>query len=541
MKIVSHSWRRLARIIVIVLTLCCLMGPVSVLPAAFKIDATGGQVISGAALKEKVNAFRDAHEKEILREFVGLLAMPNLASDKPNIIKNGNAVADLLRRHGVASRILELEGAPPVVFGELTTPGAKSTVTFYAHYDGQPVDPSQWKGEPWVPVLRDNRLEAGGQVINWSALPAKLNPDWRLYARSASDDKAPIIGMVAALDALRDAKVPLSVNLKFFFEGEEEAGSPHLEQFLSRYAELLKTDLWILCDGPIHQTNRIQVVFGARGTTGLELTVYGPNRGLHSGHYGNWAPNPIVLLTHLIDSMRDTNARILINKFYEDVRPLTPREQQAVEAMPAVDDQLKKELALGSAEGDGATLAEQLMKPAINLRGIQSGHVGAQAANLIPTEASASIDFRLVPDETPGHIRELVEGHITKMGFYIVHDTPDAQTRESHAKVVKLTWEPGYPAARTDMDLPVSRAVVKSIEDVLGTGIIVCPSLGGSIPMYLFHRLGDRPVIIVPIANYDNNQHSSNENIRLGNLWDGIVIFAGLFAQLGPGIQAGRQ
>jgi acetylornithine deacetylase/succinyl-diaminopimelate desuccinylase-like protein len=335
---------------------------------------------------------------------------------------------------------------------------------------------------------------------------------------------------------LRAAKVPQSVNLKFFLEGEEEAGSPHLESFLTKYADLLETNLWLLCDGPVHQTNRMQVFFGARGTAGLELTVYGPTRGLHSGHYGNWAPNPIVLLTHLIDSMRDTDSRILIPGFYDDVLPLTEQERAAVAAMPGVEDGLKKELGLAWSEGDGATLEEQLMKPAINLRGIQSGHVGAQAANLIPTEASASIDFRLVPDQTPHRVRELVETHIAKMGFYIVHDRPDDSTRQAHPRIVEVKWSPGYPGDRTTMDLPASRAVVSAIEDVLGTPIVKCPSLGGSIPMYVFRVFNGVPVIGVPIVNYDNNQHSANENVRLQNLWDGVVIFAGLYAEMGHGM-----
>ena len=491
-------------------------------------------------LREKVTGYRAEHEKEIIQEFRQLLSLPNLASDGPNIQKNAHAIADLLKAHGVQAKLLESEGAPPVVFGELQSPGAKSTITFYAHYDGQPVDKTQWKGDPWIPVIRDRPLEAGGQIIEWDSIPNHLPPDWRLYARSASDDKAPIIAMVTALDALRASGIALSVNLKFFFEGEEEAGSPHLESFLDKYRSQLATDAWILCDGPVHQSNRMQVYFGARGTTDLEMTVYGPNRGLHSGHYGNWAPNPIVLLTHLLDSMRAEDSRILIYGYYDDVRPLTTAERRALSELPKIDEQLKSELGLAWSEGDVASLAEQILKPAINVRGIQAGHVGAQAANVISTEASASIDFRLVPNETPDNIRRLVERHIEKMGFYIVHDAPDAATRRSHARIIKLGWAPGYPAARTQMDLPMSRAVVSAIEGALGAPVIKVPGLGGSIPMYLFQEASHVPVIGVPIVNYDNNQHSSNENIRLGHLWDGIAVFAGLFASLGPDI-AGAQ
>jgi acetylornithine deacetylase/succinyl-diaminopimelate desuccinylase-like protein len=510
-----------------------LIGVLLVVQATWALAFSSGpqaSLIAGKTIHEKVAQYRAAHEKQILDEFRQLLSLPNLASDVPNIDKNAHAIADLLKSHGVESRLLEVEGAPPVVLGELRTPGAKSDLMFYAHYDGQPVDRTQWKGDPWAPILRDKPLEAGGQVLDWSSLPDHFSPDWRLYARSASDDKAPIICMIAALDALRTSGVPLSVNLKFFFEGEEEAGSPHLKAFLDKYGSQLKTDAWLLCDGPVHQTNRMQVFFGARGTTDLELTVYGPNRGLHSGHYGNWAPNPIMALTHLLDSIRDENSKILIDGFYDDVRPLTAAEKRAVAGMPPVEDRLKTELGLAWTEGEGATLEEQILKPAINIRGIQAGHVGSQAANVISTEANASIDFRLVPDQTLERVRKLVERHIQKMGFYIVRETPDAATRQSHAKIIKLVWGAGYPAARTPMDSSLSRAVVSAIEDVLGSPIVKCPGLGGSIPMYLFQEQGRVPVIGVPIVNYDNNQHSSNENVRIGNLWDGIEVFAGLFA-----------
>jgi len=493
---------------------------------------------AGAELRQKVRNHRTANEKEIIADFARFLSIPNLASDAPNIAKNAKAIVQMMQARQVETRLLEVQGAPPVVFGELKAPGAKSTITFYAHYDGQPVDPAQWQNNPWNPVIRLGPLSAGGAGIDPISAPAPIDPESRIYARSASDDKAPIICFMVALDALRAAHIPLSVNLKFFFEGEEEAGSPHLQTILEKYSDLLRTDAWILCDGPVHQSHRMQVYFGARGTTDLELTVYGPNRGLHSGHYGNWAPNPIVLLTHLLDSMRDTEGQILITGFYDDVRPLSDKERGALAEVPNRDENLKRELGLAWTEGGATPLAEEILKPAINVRGILGGHVGRQAANVISSDASASIDFRLVPDQTLDRLRQLVEAHISKQGFYIVRDTPDAAARLSHPRIIKLSWGSGYPAARTSMDLPASKAVVEVIERTIGEPIVRMPGLGGSIPMYLFEGKGHTPVIGVPIANYDNNQHSANENIRLQNLWDGIEIFAGLFANLGPSLEA---
>jgi len=494
------------------------------------------QELAGAELRQRVRIYRTANERQIIADFARLLSIPNLASDAPNIAKNAEAITQMLRARQIETRLLEVQGAPPVVFGELNAPGAKSTITFYAHYDGQPVDPAQWQNNPWNPVLRRGPPAGAEGAIDPKSAPVPLDPESRIYARSASDDKAPIICFMVALDALRAAAVPLSVNLRFFLEGEEEAGSPHLQAILDKYSDLLRTDAWILCDGPVHQSHRMQVYFGARGTTDLELTVYGSNRGLHSGHYGNWAPNPIVLLTHLLDSMRDADGRILISGFYNDVRPLSDQERRALAEVPNTDRDLKEELGLAWTEGGATPLAEEILKPALNVRGILGGRVGKQAANVISSEASASIDFRLVPDQTLDRLRQLVESHISGQGFFIVRDTPDAATRVSHPRIIKLSWGSGYPAARTSMDLPASKAVVQVIERMIGGPIVKMPGLGGSIPMYLFEGKSRTPVIGVPIANYDNNQHSANENIRLQNLWDGIEIFAALFAGLGSAL-----
>lgn len=458
----------------------------------------------------RAREYRTTHETEILAEFTRLLAIPNLASDRTNIDRNAGAIVDMFTRRGAAARILRVEGSPAVIVVNVTPPeSGKKTIAFYAHYDGQPLNPAQWTTPPWDPVIRDGRI----------------------YARSASDDKAPIIAMAVALDVLRDAGAKSNVNLKLVFEGEEEAGSPHLGTYFDRFPDDLAADAYVICDGPVHQSRRMQLFYGARGVTDVELTVYGPSRPLHSGHYGNWAPNPIVTLANLIASMRDTDGRILIKGFYDDVTPLTAAERAALAAVPDIETDLKRELALGRTEGAGKGLNELILAPALNLRGIEGGAVGEKAANAISTEARASIDFRLVPAQTPEGVRRRFEQHLADQGFFIVRDAPDAATRQAHAKVIRVVWGAGYPAARTAMDLPVSIRVAEIIGQATGTPPIKLPSLGGSVPMYLFRR-GGTPAIGLPIANHDNNQHAANENIRLQNLWDGIEIFTALFANL---------
>jgi len=485
-----------------------------------------------ATVVDEVRAYRAAHEVEILRELVELLAIPNVASDAANIERNAAAIERAFGRRGVRTERLSVAGAPSAVYGELPAPGAARTVIFYAHYDGQPVRPADWAGDPWKPVLRNAALRDGGREIPLGSLSARLPPEGRLYARSSSDDKAPIVGLLAALDALRAAGRRPSVNLKFFFEGEEEAGSPHLGELLSKNRARLRGDLWLLLDGPVHQTRRMALFFGARGVADLELTVYGPSRPLHSGHYGNWAVNPIAALAKLVASMRDDEGRILVAGFSDEVRPVSAAEKQALARAPRVDEALRESLALGRTEGEGAPLLDQLMLPALNLHGIAGGGVGPTATNSIPTEATASIDFRLVPDQTPERIRERIEDHVRRQGFTVVHDEPSADERRANARVARLVWGPGYPAARTPMDLPVSRAVLRTVEEASGAPVVALPTLGGSVPMYLFEDLLETPVIGVPIANHDNDQHAANENLRLQNLWDGIEVYASLMTRL---------
>ncbi|MGH9519805.1 MAG: M20/M25/M40 family metallo-hydrolase, partial [Terriglobales bacterium] len=389
---------------------------------------------------------------------------------------------------------------------------ATRTVTFYAHYDGQPTHPADWTIPPFQPQVRDGRI----------------------WARSAGDDKAAVFGFVAALEALRATHLQPRANLHFFLEGEEEAGSPHLAAYLQKYAPLLATNAWIICDGPVHQSGTMQVFFGARGVTDVDLTVYGPSHALHDGHYGNWAPNPNAMLTRLLAAMRDDNGHILIPGFYDDVKPLTAAERSAIAALPPYDATLERDLGLDRTEGAPQSLAERIALPALNIRGIQGGHVGPGAANAIPTQAEASIDFRLVPDQTPAAVQRKFEAFLVQRGYAIVRQAPDIATRLAYPKIALLRWGPGYPAATIPLDAPLSRQTVALIEKALGHPIVRLPLMGGSVPLYLFQGSAHTPAIGVPIANYDDNQHAANENLRLDYLWNGIRVYAALFAGLNP-------
>jgi acetylornithine deacetylase/succinyl-diaminopimelate desuccinylase-like protein len=494
------------------------------------------QETNGARVRAATRAYREHNEAAIVGEFARLLAVPNLASDSANIRRNADLLIQMLQRRGFRdTRLLTVPGGPPAVYGELPAPNANRTLVLYAHYDGQPLDPKQWTTPPWRPVLRDRALSEGGKEI---PLPpaesgAHIDGEARIYARSAGDDKASIMAMLAAIDALHDRQIEQSVNLKVFFEGEEEAGSGHLRQILQTYATTLKGDAWLFCDGPVHPSGREELVFGQRGVTGFELTVYGPTRALHSGHYGNWAPNPATLIANLIASMRDDDGRIKIAGYYDDVRPISAAERRAIAALPPYDSTLRRSLGLARTEANDAPLGERIMLPALNVRGIRAGGVRETGSNTIASEAYASFDVRLVPNETPERVQQLVEGHIRKQGYFVTHDSATLAIRLAHPKVARLEWESGYPASRAPMDGSFGRAVLAALNDGAAAPLLALPTMGGSGPTYLFEQVLRVPMITLPIANYDDNQHAANENLRIQNLWNGIETYAVLLAGIG--------
>jgi acetylornithine deacetylase/succinyl-diaminopimelate desuccinylase-like protein len=492
--------------------------------------------LPAAQVVQEVRDYRMDNEDRIVRELTEFLAIPNVASDTPNIQKNAAHLVEMLEARGIETHLLPVSGRGPVVYGKLTAPDATRTVIFYAHYDGQPVDPAAWTdGKPFEPVLRSGAIEAGGKRIpfpeNSMRRPAVYNDDWRIYARSSSDDKSPIVALLAALDALRAKKIPLNVNLKFIFEGEEEAGSTNLQRTLDLHKNLLSADLLITADGPVHQSGRQLVFFGNRGEIDMDMTVYGPVRALHSGHYGNWAPNPAMELARLLASMKDADGHVLIDGYYDDIVPLGDAEQHALAEMPNNDAELEHELGIAKPEGGGKKLAELLQLPSLNIRGLRSAYVGEHSQNVVPDKAEASIDARLVKGEDPKGKFEQIAAFVQKQGYYVIDHEPTMDERGTHALIAKLIYHGGYRASRTPMDRPASKALVQLVQGATGGDTVVAPTLGGSVPMYIFEDLG-LPWIGVPIVNYDNHQHSSDENLRLGHLWRGMEIYGAILAGL---------
>lgn len=466
---------------------------------------------------------------EILAEYAELLRIPNHASDLQNIRRNAEKLTEMFGPRGFDMQLLEIEGAPPIVFGKHTAADAERTVALYVHYDGQPVDPEQWTHDPFEPILYNAAMHHGGEPIDYPAAGQPINEDWRIYARSASDDKAPLIALATALDALTSANRELTSNVILFFDGEEESSSPHIQQYLDTYNHLLEEiDLWLMLDGAVYPTGDPRFTFGSRGITDMQLTVYGATRPLHSGHYGNWAPVPGQMLARLLTSMKAEDGTILIDGFYDTAEPVSDFERKQIANSPNIDEILKQDLGLAFTEGKGESLQERLLLPSLTVKGLASGSTGDKTRNIIPNTAVAELGMRLVKGNEPKHMMDLVEAHIKKQGWHIVYEDPDHKTRLEHPKIVKVVrGKNGYPASKTSMEHPQVIPVIEELQRFLDGNGVFLPGSGASNRIYslIFEEL-EKPGISVTMVNPDNNQHAANENVRIGNLWFGARLLS---------------
>lgn len=464
-------------------------------------------------------------------EFVEMLSLPNDAHFPAHVQQNVAWAKEAFARRGFTPHQLSTTpSGPPLLLCTRTVPGATKTVLFYSHMDGQPVDPTRWDQEdPWKPVLK-RRTDDG----RWEAIPFEwinqrgLDPEWRIFARSASDDKGPVMMFLAALDALKEAGLEPAYHIKYILDFEEERGSKHLPEAVGRYKELLEADALIILDGPRHYpSNRPTLSFGARGIATITLTVYGPKAPLHSGHYGNWAPNPAFQLAHLLASMKDEDGLVRISGFYDGIE-LSEEVKAILARVPDDEPQLRQQLGFAEAEKVGATLQEALQYPSLNVRGMASGWVGDEVRTIIPDRAIAEIDIRLVKESDPERLIELVRRHIEQQGYCLIDGEPTDQMRQQCPRLCRFESRISYRAFRTDMDSPVGRWLQRALRAGFGEMPVMKRTSGGSIPIAPFVEMLHIPAVTVPTVNADNNQHSPNENLRLGNFVEGIQTMLAL-------------
>jgi acetylornithine deacetylase/succinyl-diaminopimelate desuccinylase-like protein len=482
------------------------------------------------------NTWRQANEQLILTRFLDLLSIPNYGGNIPDIRANAALIMEMMERRGIATELLELYGTPPAIYGQRMVANAKKTILIYVHYDGQPTNDANWSSPPFSPTIRSEKIENGGAILDRSVIAGEIDPNWRIYARSASDDKAPIIAILAALDALDEAGIELSVNLKFFFEAEEELGSPNLEQVIEKYKDKLSADYALFFDGPQDQRGNARVVLGVRGVMGGQVKIYGPNTGLHSGHFGNFSPNPISRLAHLLASMRDDNGKVLIDGFYDEVEPPSASAKAMISAIPNGDAAISASIgvAAGGREFSELRYEETHLWPALNFQGIAGGGVGDNSRNVIIPSAAVSIGVRMVPSMTISGVEQLIDAHIRKQGYHIVRVEPDIETRLKYPKIAKVNWDTsGYEAMQTSPDEPITARLIEIVQRVNSGEALIYPTLGGSLPLSIMTKGLNMPLAVVPIVNQDNNQHSYDENIRIGHLWSGIELYSAIFVGLG--------
>jgi acetylornithine deacetylase/succinyl-diaminopimelate desuccinylase-like protein len=470
-----------------------------------------------------------ARRRPLVERFAEFLRRDTVSQQAERVRAGGEWLAREMGIRGIDAEVLET-GGNPAVFGRLPCPGAARTVLVYCHYDVKPAPPARWdQPDPFEPVLRRGAAESGAPPVGLGDVPPEDLDAHRLYARGASDDKGPIWAHLEAVALMRERGIAPRVDLKLIFDGEEEVGSPHFGEFARRHRERLDADVVLVTDGPKHASGRPTVTFGARGILAVELVLETARRDVHSGNFA--VPNPAWRLVGLLASMAAPDGTPLIEGLEQDVVPPTAAERELMARLPLDVPALERSL--------GVRLPEQYLErlmfhPTLTIRGLSSGFVGAEANTIIPGRATVSLDLRLVKNQTAeGVYRRLVE-HIRGQGFAVIEDPDAPLPDELRGRAVRVTERRGYDPAKTPTDLPISRQVVAAVERAHGGApAVVIPTAGGSVPLFAFTDILERPTIVVPYANADNQQHSPNEHLRLDHLFQGVRTTAGLLVELG--------
>ena len=465
-----------------------------------------------------------------------LLSIPNDAHNHEDIEQNVKWCEKAFAKRGFTTMRLETATLPLLLAERKCSTSDAQTVLIYLQVDGQPVDPNFWyQDNPYEATLKQRSPEGDWQEVDWNRLlEDHPDPELRIFARSTSDSKGAVNMFLTAMDMIiKDGTNP-DFHMKVIMDFEEEIGSPQLPKAVKDYKSELSSDMLVIFDGPRHLSNEPTLTFGARGISTITLKVFGPYFPQHSGHYGNYAPNPAIRLSQLIASMKDEDGRVIIPGFYEGIS-LNPEVKKILAQVP--DDEQNIRLKLGIAQPDAVATnyQESLQYPSLNVRGMSSGWVGAESRTIVPSSATAEIDIRLVLESEPNRLIQLVRDHIISKGYHIVDDEPTARERAQYDKICAFSFENSYLAYRTDFDSAIGIWLDRALTHAFDQTPIKQRTSGGSIPISPFVNELNIPAVTVPTVNRDNNQHSPNENIRFGNYVDGIkTIYYILNEPLGP-------
>ncbi len=413
-----------------------------------------------------------------------LLRQPSISAQNVGVRECAGLLAGIVKEAGMNARILETEGQP-VVFAERPHSPDAFTVLFYGHYDVQPPEPLEdWHSEPFQPEVRDGKI----------------------FGRGSGDNKGQLLAHVLAVKTWLSTRGELPLNVKMVFEGEEESSSPNLEAFVARNRDLLKADLVYSSDGALHETGVPLVVLGVRGILYVELTARGAKWDNHSGNKGGVVPNPAWKIIDLLHTMRDRHGHVKIEGFYDGVVPAGPATLDLIRRLPFDKEKTRAAIGYDGFDMDAETYYRRLMlEPTFNIAGFTSGYGGEGSKTIIPAQAVLKVDFRLVGDQDPEDVFEKVLRHV-----------------EKHAPDVEVRFMGAMKPSRTQPDLPSIQKVIEAVRRAYGVEPMVQPSLGGSLPDYVWTRTLGVPSVLVPYANADESNHAPNENLDVDKFYAGI-------------------
>ena len=462
---------------------------------------------------------------EELREFV---LIPNDALILDDIDKNIEWLSENFKNRGFQTKIIKTDGAP-LFFAELSKSKNAPSLLFYMHFDGQSVDPSKWNQKnPYIIELKE-KSGVGWKKIEWSQLKGEIDYEWRLFGRSTSDDKGPIVMFLNAIDLLNKNNKEIQFNIKVILDSEEEKSSKPLPKAVQENRELLMADFLIINDGPVHHSNKPTLVFGCRGITTLSITTFGPIKPQHSGHYGNYAPNPGFRLAHLLSSMKDESGKVIIEGYYEGI-DIDEATNKILRSVPDDISTIHNNLAIKNPEKVGNYYQEALQYPSLNIRGLSSGWTGEKARTIVPDRAVAEIDIRLVMESDGNRLKKLVKDHIAKQGYFITEKEPTIDERKAYDKIAMVKDGSVTNPFRTSLDDSNGIWIADVLENTFNEDVVKIRTMGGTVPIAPFINELKIPAFIVPMVNPDNNQHSPNENLRIGQMSYGIKLFYNLLS-----------
>jgi len=479
------------------------------------------QNLDGLSLKYAKASFTELYE---------FFSLPNNAYNPEDIEPNVKWCENAFQKRGFKTQRLKTETVP-LLLATRDFPNAKKTVLIYLQIDGQPVDTSKWhQPDPYIPVLKEKNNDSNWNIIDWNNLEGDINRDWRIFSRSASDARGPDMMFLKAMDIINDLNFQPNFNLKVIMDFEEELGSPRLPKAVLDYKKELTSDMLVIFDGPRHLSNQPTLTYGARGIATISLEVFGPRTPLHSGNYGNYVPNPAVKLSQLLATMWQEDGRVAIPGWYDGI--IISEEVKAIlKQVPDDEEQIKKDFGIASTDNIGNNFQEAIQYPALGILGLKAAWIGKETRTIIPATAIAEMNIRLVKETNGARMVKLLKDHIVNQGYYLVEEKPTEEERMTYNKIVRFNSEISYGAFRTDFDTEIGEWLRKGMRSAFGKDPIQIRTAGGSIPISPFVITLGLPAVAVPTVNPDNNQHSPNENIRLGNYIDGIKTIVAILME----------